>query len=638
MARSPDVHSAGKRLAFAAVTALLTLAVCLALFGLYRRHGRRTAFVSAPYAAMFQKREPPLNYTLLPGWRGVDHGVAVRANAEGVRDDEWPAAPVEGLRVLAVGDSQTFGVSVEPDRAWPGQLQARLDEAGVRATVRAAAVPGWNFEDEAGFIRHHWARLQPHLVAVLVIPNDLDSAITAGPFHQLMAPKQRFEPFYSMTDAWVMESFALARRKDPSLPLTLANAFRESWRVPFFPNFFLENRSESGRRLYRRYEEALGELVRFLRERGSDLLLLVDSRRRAGGFEANVEEIYRRLGVRHVLLSRWAGDYDHYYRNWSNLPRDNHAGPAYHALIADVARAEVAAMPLASAFHLPPPARPLPPAAADGTLAALLGRLRGDRPPSFDPLAPEVTWRRPETLRQLVCMGGAYSQSRFVLESPAESGFLRLAMPPTPPGSAPAAWIEAGGFRGFAPAAAAGGGVLLRLPSPLPRGEPVEVGIVAGAVQGGVFSELFPVEGVALEQVAPESAAWVAADPLLVRANVEGLTEDGWMARELVLPVEMEALARQSAGAVLHVRLESLGPPSVHPIRLTAFVGEVPLAAFPLAGPGPAEWAVPLDRQRLLQAGGRLVLRSDRVFIPAKLDARNPDRRELSVRVTGLSF
>lgn len=628
-----------RRAAFAVVTGLLTAAACAALWGVYRHWRRPKAYSSTPYAAMFFRREAPLNYTLIPGWRGVDHQVPVAANAEGVRDDEWPPAPPTGLRILAVGDSQTFGVSVERERTWPRQLEERLRAGGAAATVRTAAVPGWSFSDEVGFLRQYWPRLQPHLVAVLVIPNDLDSSITAGPTHELMAPRQPFEPFYAMTDPWVMESFAVAHAKDPSLELTLANAFRESWRVPLFLNFYLENRSGSGWRLYGRYEEELGRLARFLRERGSDLLLLVDSRQRAGGFEKSVAQVYDRLGVRHVMLSRWAGDYEHYYRHWSNLPRDNHAGPAYHALIADVAAKEMAAMPLAGAFALRPPPGALPPPAGTGRVASLLTRLRGREPPTFDPLESEVTWRRPETLRQLICMGGQYSQTRFVLQSPASATAVSVSAPPVPAGSTVAVWIETGSFRGFAPAAAVDGRIIARLPSPIPAGSAVEIGLVVGAVAGGVFTELYPIQGIALQAPPAERADWTRAEPLLVRGKVEGLMGDGWMARELVLPLEGAALARRSSPVRLRLNLESLGPPAVHPIRLTAAANAGAMVAeTTIAAPGPTEWTMDLDPRALAAAGGRIVIRSDRVFVPAALDPANPDRRELSVRVAALSL
>jgi hypothetical protein len=625
-----------KRAAFSAVTALLTIGACAGLWAAYRRFAARPPFRPEAYSAMFLKREAPLNYTLIPGWRGLDHGVEVRANSQGVRDDEWPLTPAPGLRILALGDSQTFGVSVARDEGWPRRLQASLDGSGVRGTVRTAAVPGWNFADEAGFLRAHFEQLRPDVVVMLVIPNDLDDAITAGPFHQLMAEKPPFAPFYTMTDAWVMQSFVRARAHDPSLEFSIANAFRESWRVPFFPSYFLEDRSESGHALYARYEQELTGLVRFLRANRSELLVIVDSRREAGAFEANVGRIYDRAGVRHVEMSRWAGDYDHYYRHWSNLPRDNHAGRIYHALIADVALGEMARLASARDAGVRGPAQPLPAAAPDWTLRALPNRLARGRAVDFDNLESAVSWTRPRSLRQLLCLGGDYSESRYVLVSAEASRHLRVGMPAVPGGGTAAAWVEAGRFRGFAPGAVVDGGFVAELPDPLPAGVPVEVGLVAGTVSDGVFTEVFPVQDVALEGP-PAAAVSSKPDPLLVRGRIVGLTGDGWMTHELVLPLEIEAVARR-ARAVLEVGIESLGPPAVHPMKLVAVAGAAPLGAFTVEAPGPATWTIPLDASLLVAAQGRVTLRSDRVFVPARTDPANPDQRELSVRIARLRF
>jgi lysophospholipase L1-like esterase len=625
-----------KRAAFSAITALLTVGVCAGSWAGYRRFVAARSYRPQPYTAMFLKREPPLNYTLIPGWQGIDHEVEVRANSEGVRDDEWPPAPADAFRILALGDSQTFGVSVAREQAWPQRLQSAIAEAGGRASVRTAAVPGWNFADEAAFLRAHFERLRPDVVVVLVIPNDLDDAITAGPFHQLTAVKPPFAPYYTMTDAWVMQSFALARAHDPALEFTIANAFRESWRRPFFPSYFLENRSESGHALYARYEQELTGLVRFLRANHSELVAIVDSRRDAGGFEANVGQIYDRAGVRHVEMSRWAGDYDHYYRRWSNLPRDNHAGPAYHALIADVALGEIARLGPAQSAGLRAPRRPLPAPAPEWTLAGLRSRLARGRGVRFDALDSRVSWSHPDTLRQLLCLGGDYSESRYVLVSPQASRHVRVRMAAPAAGGTPAAWVDAGQFRGFAPSAVVDGSLVLELPQPMPAGVPVEIGLVAGAVADGVFTETFPVQEIALEPP-PAAAVAPAPDPILVRGRIIGLTGDGWMARELTLPLGMAALERRTGG-VLEVGIESLGPASVHPMTLGAAAGTVPLGTFTVEGPGPATWSIPLDTSAVAAAEGRLTLRSDHVFVPARVDAANPDQRELSVRIVRLRF
>lgn len=59
----------------------------------------------------------------------ADGCVTYRCNAFGFRDDEFELAKAPGeLRVLAIGDSFTFGVGVRGEAAWPQVLERRLAE------------------------------------------------------------------------------------------------------------------------------------------------------------------------------------------------------------------------------------------------------------------------------------------------------------------------------------------------------------------------------------------------------------------------------------------------------------------------------------------------------------------------------
>ncbi|HEX9943420.1 MAG TPA: GDSL-type esterase/lipase family protein [Thermoanaerobaculia bacterium] len=131
--------------------------------------------------------DPPRRYRLQPGFRGtvtnrVEFDTKVSINHEGLRGPEiGPKAPGT-FRVLALGDSFTFGVGAREEETWPARLQQLLRSRGLRAEVLNAGAPGFGVPDEvAWFQRWGWS-LEPDAVVLAVfVANDLQDAAPGGP-------------------------------------------------------------------------------------------------------------------------------------------------------------------------------------------------------------------------------------------------------------------------------------------------------------------------------------------------------------------------------------------------------------------------------------------------------------------------
>jgi hypothetical protein len=74
--------------------------------------------------------------------------------------------------VLAVGDSHTFGFGVEPDEAYPAQLETILRRRGVRARVINAGAPGRNSRQLRDVLPRMLAQYRPRIVIVWVGANN----------------------------------------------------------------------------------------------------------------------------------------------------------------------------------------------------------------------------------------------------------------------------------------------------------------------------------------------------------------------------------------------------------------------------------------------------------------------------------
>lgn len=105
-------------------------------------------------------------------------GVPVRINALGLRDREVAVPKPPGVfRVLAVGDSVTFGFGVRLEDTYAKRLEARLN-AGLagssrRAEVINAGIEGTGLTYYSHFLRSMGPRLEPDLVLVGLVLNDI---------------------------------------------------------------------------------------------------------------------------------------------------------------------------------------------------------------------------------------------------------------------------------------------------------------------------------------------------------------------------------------------------------------------------------------------------------------------------------
>jgi lysophospholipase L1-like esterase len=133
------------RILAAALGLLFAAAVLLALEGWFSLTERRPKY----------RYSPALGYELVPGYRGRQETV----NLEGLRGPEIGPRRPGSLRILAMGESTTWGHMVRDDETWPALLEQRLRQAtGRDVEVLNGGVSGWGLEQivlalEEGYLR-----------------------------------------------------------------------------------------------------------------------------------------------------------------------------------------------------------------------------------------------------------------------------------------------------------------------------------------------------------------------------------------------------------------------------------------------------------------------------------------------------
>ena len=116
-----------------------------------------------------------LGKRLVPGFSGEHTGVQVSINSHGMRDREYDAhEPPGSLRILALGDSWTFGVGMNNQDTWPKRLEALLTTPERPAAVMNTGVSGYETYHEALYYKELAPQFEHDLVLVGIYPvNDV---------------------------------------------------------------------------------------------------------------------------------------------------------------------------------------------------------------------------------------------------------------------------------------------------------------------------------------------------------------------------------------------------------------------------------------------------------------------------------
>jgi lysophospholipase L1-like esterase len=121
--------------------------------------------------------DPSLVFRLPAHLQNTYQGVTISTNALGFRDREIEPKTEGELRILLLGDSITFGYGVPIEETYGRKLESILTSQ-VDRPVRTvnAGMGGFNTVQEYAFLKDHGAAIDPDVVTLMYLPNDVDSA------------------------------------------------------------------------------------------------------------------------------------------------------------------------------------------------------------------------------------------------------------------------------------------------------------------------------------------------------------------------------------------------------------------------------------------------------------------------------
>lgn len=223
-------------------------AVARELFGSLRRKGSRMVFDPQAWVVLAPDRVHGMAWPEHPAGR-----ITMASNERGLREDGPTPLVAPGLRVLAVGDSQT-DATVDNDQTWPNVLERLLRAEGLEAEVLNAGVGATGPHNYLGMVRRH-AELAPDLVVVgFYAGNDFLNALLVSDSFTKRPVKPRVQA-YRETIAAVGERF----------PIIVAQGFNQE--------FLFRYREGDGEVALAASLAALDELGQVCEGLGADLLV-----------------------------------------------------------------------------------------------------------------------------------------------------------------------------------------------------------------------------------------------------------------------------------------------------------------------------------------------------------------------------
>lgn len=132
-----------------------------------------------------------------PSWETRYGNVRVTYNERGLRDRPVLPKAAGEYRILALGDSVTFGWGVNQDKTFSARLETLLEERLHRPVrVINSGVGGYNTVQEMTYFKQEGIALQPDLVMLTYVQNDIE--VNKGPFDPWAQSSLWGKPFPDM--------------------------------------------------------------------------------------------------------------------------------------------------------------------------------------------------------------------------------------------------------------------------------------------------------------------------------------------------------------------------------------------------------------------------------------------------------
>ncbi|HEX6884107.1 MAG TPA: GDSL-type esterase/lipase family protein [Planctomycetota bacterium] len=158
---------------------------------------------------------PGRGYELVPGAQGQGWGTVVAVNAHGFRGPELDPATAGRTRIVALGDSITFGNDLPYEHTWPAVLEREQRARGAAVDVLNLGLGGYDTSQEVATLVDLGLAFRPAHVVVAYCVNDL--GIVSMSMETAFVPADRANPLFRSRLAQGWHARAMERRQRRAL-------------------------------------------------------------------------------------------------------------------------------------------------------------------------------------------------------------------------------------------------------------------------------------------------------------------------------------------------------------------------------------------------------------------------------------
>lgn len=119
---------------------------------------------------------PNLKYELVPNSKGYAWGTDVQINGDGYRGYQGQPGKFDGLRIITIGDSITFGNKLPNSDTYASQLSQQLKQESQNYEVLNFGVGGYDVLQNVSLLEHKGLKYAPNLVVLGFCLNDIGIA------------------------------------------------------------------------------------------------------------------------------------------------------------------------------------------------------------------------------------------------------------------------------------------------------------------------------------------------------------------------------------------------------------------------------------------------------------------------------